>query len=170
MTGYWKTDHVCTFGQLLFIGPANGHTHTLPVHCCMNGLGWLVCFSRAGFADHVGSRLRRWGPWGHWMVGCLLGPSGLVWACGWRFLGSWLLRWSCWGVWPASGFPPPPLRPPPPRPAPSAHPLRPPIIRAIHDITVVVKKVAQNPAVLASVSRNVNCDNIVDFPKFSHIL
>ena len=38
VTGYWKTDHVRIFGQLLFIGPANSHTHTLPVHCCINGL------------------------------------------------------------------------------------------------------------------------------------
>ena len=38
VTGYWKTDHIRTFGQLLFIGPANSHTHTLPVHCCINGL------------------------------------------------------------------------------------------------------------------------------------
>ena len=38
VTEYWKTDHVRTFGQLLFIGPANSHTHTLPVHCCINGL------------------------------------------------------------------------------------------------------------------------------------
>ena len=38
VTGYWKADHVCTFGQSLFIGPANSHTHTLPVHCCINGL------------------------------------------------------------------------------------------------------------------------------------
>ena len=37
VTEYWKTDHVRTFGQLLFIGPANSHTHTLPVHCCING-------------------------------------------------------------------------------------------------------------------------------------
>ena len=33
----------------------------------------------------------------------------------------------------------------------AAHPSNhPPLIRAIHDITVIVKKVAQNPAVLAS--------------------
>ena len=38
VTEYWKTDHVRTFGQLRFIGPANSHTHTLPVHCCINGL------------------------------------------------------------------------------------------------------------------------------------
>ena len=36
--------------------------------------------------------------------------------------------------------------PPPHAPLPHAHPL----IRAIHDITVAVKKAAQNPAVLAS--------------------
>ena len=63
VTGYWKTDHVRTFGQLLFIGPTNSHAHTLPVHCCINGLSWLVCFSRHGFADHVKSRLRQWDPW-----------------------------------------------------------------------------------------------------------
>ena len=38
VTGYWKTDHNVTLGQLHFIGPANSHTHTLPVHCCINGL------------------------------------------------------------------------------------------------------------------------------------
>ena len=38
VTGYWKTNHVLTFGQLLFIGPDNSHTHTLPVPCCINGL------------------------------------------------------------------------------------------------------------------------------------
>ena len=38
VTGYSKTDHNITFGQLLFIGPANSHTHTLPMHCCINGL------------------------------------------------------------------------------------------------------------------------------------
>ena len=38
---------------------------------------------------------------------------------------------------------------PPPPPTPPAHPL----IRAIRDITVVVKKIAQNPALLASYYR-----------------
>ena len=39
VTGYWKTDHNVTLGQLHFIGPTtNSHTHTLPVHCCIN---WL---------------------------------------------------------------------------------------------------------------------------------
>ena len=38
ISNYWKTDHNVTLGQLHFIGPANSHTHTLPVHCCINGL------------------------------------------------------------------------------------------------------------------------------------
>ena len=63
MTGYWKTDHNVTLGQLHFIGPANSHTHALSMHCCITGLSWLVCFSRAGFADRVKSRLRQWDPW-----------------------------------------------------------------------------------------------------------
>ena len=63
MTGYWKTDPNVTLAQLHFISPANSHTHTLPMHCCINGLSYLVCFSRVGFADHVKSRLRRWGQW-----------------------------------------------------------------------------------------------------------
>ena len=48
---------------IAFFGPANSHTHTLPVHRCINGLSWLVCFSRHGFADRVKSRLRQWDPW-----------------------------------------------------------------------------------------------------------
>ena len=63
VTGYWKTDHNVTLGQLHFIGPANSHTHALSMHCCITGLSWLVCFSRAGFADRVKSRLRQWDPW-----------------------------------------------------------------------------------------------------------
>ena len=38
VTGYWKTDHNVTLGQLHFIGPANSHTHALSMHCCINGL------------------------------------------------------------------------------------------------------------------------------------
>ena len=38
MTEYWRTDRNVTLGQLHFIGPANSHTHTLSVHCCINGL------------------------------------------------------------------------------------------------------------------------------------
>ena len=32
VTGYWKTDHNVTLGQLHFIGPANSHTHALSMH------------------------------------------------------------------------------------------------------------------------------------------
>ena len=39
VTGYWKTDHNVTLGQLHFIGPANSHTHALSMHCCITGLG-----------------------------------------------------------------------------------------------------------------------------------
>ena len=63
MTGYWKTEHNITLGQLHFIGPANNHTHALSMPCCITGLSRLVCFSRAGFADRVKSRLRQWDPW-----------------------------------------------------------------------------------------------------------
>ena len=32
VTGYWKTDHNVTLGQLHFIGPANSYTHALSMH------------------------------------------------------------------------------------------------------------------------------------------
>ena len=32
VTGYWKTDHNVTLGQLHFVGPANSHTHALSMH------------------------------------------------------------------------------------------------------------------------------------------
>ena len=38
VTGYWKTDHNVTLGQLHFIGPANSHTHALSMHCRITGL------------------------------------------------------------------------------------------------------------------------------------
>ena len=38
VTGYWKTDHNVTLGQLHFIGPANSHIHALSMHCCITGL------------------------------------------------------------------------------------------------------------------------------------
>ena len=38
VTGYWKTDHNVTLGQLHFIGPANSHTRALSMHCCITGL------------------------------------------------------------------------------------------------------------------------------------
>ena len=38
MTGFTKTDHDVTLGQLHFIGLANSHTPTLSMHCCIDGL------------------------------------------------------------------------------------------------------------------------------------
>ena len=38
VTGYWKTDHNVTLGQLHFIGPATSHTHALSMHHCIMGL------------------------------------------------------------------------------------------------------------------------------------
>ena len=35
VTGYWKTDHNVTLGQMHFIGPANSHTHALSMHHCI---------------------------------------------------------------------------------------------------------------------------------------
>ena len=39
-----ETDQNVTLGLFGFIGPADRHTHTLPVHCRINSLSWLVCF------------------------------------------------------------------------------------------------------------------------------
>ena len=125
VTGYWKTDRNVTFGLFHFIGPADSHTHTLPVHCCIDRPSWLACFSRAGFANYVKSRLEQWGPWkapdGVWysppvLVTCLLGPpglSGLMTSTCWTHGTS---KQSCWKLYPVSDCPPtPPLftRPPP---------------------------------------------------------
>ena len=49
VTGYWKTDRNVTLGLFHFIGPADSHTHSLPMHCALIGLAdWsafleLVC-------------------------------------------------------------------------------------------------------------------------------
>ena len=51
VTGFWKINWNVTLGQLHFIGLANSHANTLPVHCCNTRLSWLVCFSRAYFAE-----------------------------------------------------------------------------------------------------------------------
>ena len=74
------------------------------------------------------------------LVRCLLGPLGLS---GPMTCTSWTHRTSkqsCWRLWPIPGCPP--------TPTPSCHPS---LIREICDITVVVKKVVQNPAVLATI-------------------
>ena len=131
MTGYSKIDHNVTFRQLLFIGSANSHTDALSMHCCINGLNWLVCFSRAGFADHVKSRLRQWDPWR-----ALYGRCGSdIYPC----VGETSLKalQSCLGLWlallgliatpnspigrynrPLASHPPPPPTPPPLPPTP----------------------------------------------------
>ena len=63
VTEYWKTDQNVTLGLFCFIDPADSHTHTLPVHYSINRPNWLVCFSRAGIANHVKSWLGQWGLW-----------------------------------------------------------------------------------------------------------
>ena len=75
------------------------------------------------------------------LVRCLLRPSSLVWANDQYFLDSWLLQTVLMEGLTRLRLPTRPLHPP--------HPL----ICAIRYITVVVKKVAQNPAVLASYNR-----------------
>ena len=43
----------CHTRFIAFIGTANGYTHTLHIHSAITGLGYLVCFSGASFADPV---------------------------------------------------------------------------------------------------------------------
>ena len=178
MTEYWKTDHNVTLGQLHFIGPANSHTHTLPMHYCINGLSQLVCFSRAGFANRVKSRLRQWDPWRELDGRCGSDIPPCVRETSLKALQSCLgLRIALLGLIATPNSPvgrcspplashpphphptcplhPPHPLPPPAPPAPSIHPthsLHPPhppppptppahpLMCAICDITVVVKK------------------------------
>ena len=60
VNGYWKTDNNVPLAIVVlhFIAPSNSHTHTLPMHCCINRLSRLICFSRADFVNHVKSQLR----------------------------------------------------------------------------------------------------------------
>ena len=53
VTGFWKTDQIVTQDPFHFIGPANSYTCTLHIHSAIGRLGWLVCFSRASFANPV---------------------------------------------------------------------------------------------------------------------
>ena len=96
VTGFWKTDRIVTLGLFHFIGPANGYTHTLHIHTAIIRLGWLVCFSRATFADPVNSWVGQWDPWRalHGRHGCeihhrdrgtSITPFKRVWAYGWHF-------------------------------------------------------------------------------------
>ena len=38
VTVYWKTNQISHLAYCIFIGPANSHIHTLPMHCCINRL------------------------------------------------------------------------------------------------------------------------------------
>ena len=146
MTGYWKIGWIVTFGLFHFIDPTVSHTHTLPVHCCINRLTWLVCFSRACFANLAKSWLWQWGPWraldgryGSNIHPCvsetLLGPLCLS-----RPMtsNSWTHRTFkkfCWKLLPTPRYPYPPTQSP------------------LYVQSVILqhcKKVAQNPAVLDS--------------------
>ena len=154
MTGYWKTNHNVTLGQLHFIGLANSHTHTLPVQCCINGLSWLVCFSRAGFANHAKSQLRQWDPWRalDGRYGSDIHPP--VSETSLKALQSCLSLWlTLLGLidapnspierykLPPASHPLPPL--PPTHPPPPTHSL----IHAIRDITIVVKSFSKSSSV-----------------------
>ena len=77
VTGFWKTDQIVTLGLFHFIGSANGYTCTLHINSVITGLGWLVCFSRATFADPVNLWLRQWDPWRapHGRHECEIHPS-----------------------------------------------------------------------------------------------
>ena len=93
----------CHIRPIPFIGQANSHTHALPIYRAITRFGWLVCFSRASFTDHVNSLLRKQDtrralhgghgskihPNGSEMF---LRPSKVVWAHGWHFLDSELVQ------------------------------------------------------------------------------
>ena len=127
MTGFWKTDWIVTLGLFHFIGPANGYTCTLHIYSAIIRLGWLVCFSRASFADPVNSWLRQGTHGGRYMEGmgvkftpvmrrCLLHHSSI--------LGLWLALLGPIAS-PNSlngGFKLPPASHPPPQPTPPSHP------------------------------------------------
>ena len=38
VTGFWKTNQIVTLGLFRFIDPANGYTHTLPIHSVITRL------------------------------------------------------------------------------------------------------------------------------------
>ena len=96
VTGFWKTDWIATLGLFHYIGPANGYTCTLHIQSAITRLGWLVCFSRASFANPVNSWLRQWDPLGvlHGRHGSKIHPSDgetsltpfkHFWAYSWHF-------------------------------------------------------------------------------------
>ena len=154
MTGFWKTDQIVTLGLFHFIGPANGYTCTLHIHSAITRLGWLVCFSRASFADPLNSWLRQLDPWRALCGrhGCNVYPND-------RETSVDAIQ-PCLGLWlallgpiaspnsPNRDFTPPPASciPPQPTPSPLAHP---PSITCHQWYYSGFEKVVQNPAVLA---------------------
>ena len=38
VTGFWNTKQIVTLGLFHFTGPANGYTHTLPIHSAITRL------------------------------------------------------------------------------------------------------------------------------------
>ena len=74
VTGFLKTDWTVAQGLFDFIGPGNGYTCTQLqyTYSAITRLGWLVCFSRARFANPLNSWLRQWDQWRvlHGRLGC----------------------------------------------------------------------------------------------------
>ena len=150
-SGFWKTDQILTLGLFHFIGLANSYTQILSIHSTITRLGWLVCFSRASFANYINLQLRQYDPWRalHGRRGCGIDPSGNetslrpskhVGVYCWHFLDSKLIQTilteSLTHLQLSTH----------PTPLPPSYPL----VHTTRDITVVMKKVVENPAVLAS--------------------
>ena len=130
VTRFWKTDQIVTTDLFHFIGPASSCTHTPPIHSAIIRLGWLVCFYRASFANHVNSRMIQYDPWKalHGRHGSDIGlsgsetflrPSKHVWVYGWHFLDSWLVQ----TVQTRVNLPPAACSPQPLTPSPSLPPI-----------------------------------------------
>ena len=77
VNGFWKADRIVTLGLFHFIGLTNGYTCTLHIHSAITRFDWLICFSRASFANPVNSWLRQWDPWRvlYGRHGCEIYPS-----------------------------------------------------------------------------------------------
>ena len=114
-----------------------------------------LLFYRVSFADHMKSQLRQWGT--TWEAGSKielsgsemsLRPSRHVWDYGWNFLDSWLIQTVI-----TEGVACLQLSILPHHPS---HPL-PPTYPLIHNTPVTVKKVVQDPAVLASWQKQLHC-------------
>ena len=65
MTGFAKTDHNVTLGQLYFIGPANSYTHTLyPCIVVLMGLADWSAFLELVMSETMGPmEATRWEVW-----------------------------------------------------------------------------------------------------------